>query len=95
MTFLFAGMHGGPMGENTFNPNIPPPNLPSNLNTPFNNNAQLNQSAVQGPSRKPNPPRAPIGNVLNFLFILAQHSQAYTAITECCPKLKYIKDKWL
>ena len=54
-------MHGGPMGENTFNPNIPPPNLPTNLNTPFNNNAQLNQPAVQGPSRKPNPPRAPIG----------------------------------
>ena len=63
-------MHGGPMGENTFNPNIPPPNLPTNLNTPFNNNAQLNQPAVQGPSRKPNPPRAPIGGYLDFSHIL-------------------------
>lgn len=65
-------MPGGPIGDNAFNPNIPPPNLPSNLNTPFNNNAQHNQPAgLQGSSRKPTPQRAPIGKryymiLLNF-----------------------------
>ena len=56
---LIVAMTSGPIGDNTFNPNIPPPNMPTNaLNTPYQNNAQHNQ----GSSRlKPNQLRVPIG----------------------------------
>ena len=67
LLFYLLAMTSGPIGDNAFNPNIPPPNMPTNaLNTPFTNNAQHNQSAVQGSSRinKPNQPRVPIGKLL-------------------------------
>ncbi|XP_067950415.1 trinucleotide repeat-containing gene 6C protein-like isoform X2 [Watersipora subatra] len=60
----FGAMAAGPIVDNAFNPNIPPPNIATNtLNTPFTNNAQHNSTALQGSSRinKPNQPRVPIG----------------------------------
>jgi len=57
-------MAGGPMGDNPFNPNIPPPNMATNaLNTPYNLNAQHNPVQMQGSSRmnKPQQQRGPMG----------------------------------